>query len=260
MTRSNKPAPYWEATQWPLQCLYFLLPLLVVYEIGTILVAHWAESSSQRILAERLLRNFFDLFGIAGVHLPAITIVVVLICWHIARPKDPAKPQGRLQMGMLAESLVLAVPLFVLQLLTLRVIHGQGELAMMATDGELSAVQAWASKLVLSIGAGLYEELVFRLLAITVLMIVFEEVLAIPRKWAALTALVCSSLAFSWYHFWGGEVRPAAMVSAIFFALAGAYFAGIFMLRGFGIVVGTHAAADVLIVSAPRLADWMHNQ
>ena len=231
------------------------------------------DVETRRILAERVLRTFFDWFGVASVHLPAITVVVVLLGWHVARQRDPVRPQWRTMLGMLAESLVLVAPLFVMQLLTQRAMHGPepggvveaataagGEAwrwLLAAAGPEGGGASDWASGLLLSIGAGVYEELVFRLMGIALLAVVFEDVLALPRGWSAVLAATGSSLAFAWYHFWGtGE--PIDPTRFTFYTLAGLYFAGIYVLRGFGVVVAVHAFYDVLIVSAPRLAAWTH--
>lgn len=255
---------YWHGTHRPLQCLYFLLPLLVAYEIGTVLLSLQDNAEVHRILAESAIREFFGVFGVVSVHLPAITVVVVLLGWHLARKGDPLRPQWPTLAGMLVESLVLVAPLFILQLLTQRVMQGAagGELAGLlqgllaagsaGTGGGDAAIGDWRSGLLLSIGAGIYEELLFRLLAIALLGLLLEDVLALPRGWAALLAVAVSSLAFAWYHFWGTS-QPMDAGRFAFYTLAGVYFAGLYMLRGFGVVVATHALYDVVIVSARML-------
>lgn len=268
-TASTPLGGYWLATHRPLQSLYFLLPLLAVYELGTVLLSLQGDATTQRILAEAFLKQFFSVFGFASVHLPAITVVVVLLAWHLARRKqrDPVAPQWRTLIGMLAESLILTLPLFVLQLLTQRAMYSPGggeslSMVLQAVTGSTSAsgtagtsgnAAGWASQLLLSFGAGIYEELVFRLLGIAVLGLLLEDVLALPRAWAGLIAVAVSSLAFAWYHFWGTGA-PIAPGLFAFYAIAGVYFAGVYVLRGFGIVVAVHAFYDVLIVSAPLLA------
>ena len=220
-----------------------------------------------RILAESAIREFFGVFGVVSVHLPAITVVVVLLGWHLARKGDPIAPRWPTLAGMLFESMVLVAPLLIFQMLTQRAMQGSagGELAgvwdaLLAagreTAGEANgAADDWRSGLLLSIGAGLYEELLFRLLAIALLGLLLEDVLALPRGWAALLAVAGSSLAFAWYHFWGGMPIEAGRFA--FYTLAGLYFAGLYVLRGFGVVVAVHAFYDVLIVSAPRLVQWI---
>jgi len=40
---SRGPTTYWQRSAWPLQALIFLLPVLLFYELGTVLFAHDAE-------------------------------------------------------------------------------------------------------------------------------------------------------------------------------------------------------------------------
>ncbi|UCG33901.1 MAG: hypothetical protein JSU68_04540, partial [Phycisphaerales bacterium] len=55
---------YYQATKEPLQCLAFLLPLIVVYEVGTIwLVPLWESRGGPNVGAHVLLQWFIGLFG-----------------------------------------------------------------------------------------------------------------------------------------------------------------------------------------------------
>jgi membrane protease YdiL (CAAX protease family) len=105
---------------------------------------------------------------------------------------------------------------------------------------------------VLSVGAGIYEELVFRLAAFTVLNLLLLDVLGMRRFWAHLLIVAASSLLFASYHYLGDEAFHWRTFA--FRTLAGAYFGLIFVLRGYGITAGTHAAYDLLIVSLRALA------
>ena len=166
------PLPtYWERTQWPLQSLVFLLPLLILYEIGSVFYASGGSSRLPSILAESLLGQFFEWFGVTGVYLPPLLVVVVLIAWHMTR-RDPWTLEPRLYGGMFIESLMLALPLLVLNIIISR------EAVVVPTPSELSPAIAlasgidgypWQAQMVLSIGAGIYEELLFRLIAIAML-------------------------------------------------------------------------------------------
>jgi len=101
--------------------------------------------------------------------------------------------------------------------------------------------------LIMSLGAGVYEELVFRLALFTVLSLVFRDILKIRSGWINLVILLMGALAFSGYHY----LSPLEVFnwrSFAFRTLAGAYFGGIFLLRGFGITAATHSAYDVLIL------------
>ena len=107
---------YWERTLWPLQSLYFLLPLLIFYELGAVAFAPEGNARLPQLYAERMLGRFFEWTGVTGYYLPGIATVVVLLCWHFAR-RDPWRPEPRLYGAMLIESAVLAAPLVIFSIM-----------------------------------------------------------------------------------------------------------------------------------------------
>ncbi len=257
-------AGYWERAQWPLQGLYFLMPLLVLYELGT----WWqAPAGGDRLppnLAESLLGLGFEQLGVTGVYLPAIIVVVVLSCMHLVR-RDPWKPELKLHAVMWTEAFAWALPLFVFMLVLVREIAAQTGDAT-STGEVLQAVVSsatkdpppftWQDELVFSVGAGIYEELLFRLIGIALLHMLLVDVLALPEKYGGAGAVAVTSLAFAFYHFL--KASPDSMVGFsvegvrwglfAFYTLAGFYLATIYLLRGFGLVVGAHALFDVMVV------------
>jgi membrane protease YdiL (CAAX protease family) len=106
----------------------------------------------------------------------------------------------------------------------------------------------WQTRLVLSIGAGIYEELLFRMVAIALVHFVVVDLLRFSHRAGAISAILISAFAFTSYHgvLDGGEAG-VQWASAVFFFLSGLYFAGLFVVRGFGIAVGVHAAYDILV-------------
>ena len=185
--------------------------------------------------------------------LASLLLLAVLAVWHVFTRK-PWKPKPMVLGGMACESLLWMVPLLVLGLITSMSLGsggGGGQAAMVATTEGIS--QGWQSKVVLSIGAGLYEEMLFRLLLITVLHLVFHDALRLPDTSASVLAVIGSAVAFTVYHdvrFTGGS--PFSHV--FFYTAAGVYFGVVFLMRGLGIVVGTHAAYDIMVlVILPQL-------
>src|SRR5687767_1324652 len=80
---------YLAQSELPLVCLGFLLPMIVLYEIGTIYFASdFARHTETRVLAFNLLRDFMWMFGATGRYLPCFAVLFILLTWHIAR-HDP---------------------------------------------------------------------------------------------------------------------------------------------------------------------------
>lgn len=225
---------YFEQSALPLASLIFLIPLIVFYELGT----HWYASDpvshvEQRIIAFSLMQHFFALFGAPGKYMPAAAVVSILMAWHVARNDSWTIHLGHL-VGMLLESVMYAIPLLAMGYLF------EHYLPLHTRGGN------WRALLVLSVGAGVYEELVFRLVAFTVLSFLLIDLLKMRKGLALLLMVVISSVAFSAYHYLGSETFE--WQSFAFRTLAGIYFAIIFIWRGFGITSGAHASYDISIV------------
>src|SRR5690606_28441143 len=106
----------------------------------------------------------------------------------------------------------------------------------------------WQARLTISIGAGLYEELLFRMIAIAALHLVFVDLARLSESMGRVLAVGLSAAAFAVYHDLsssGGALDPARV---LFFLCAGVYFGAIYLWRGFGIVVAVHALYDVLVL------------
>ncbi len=234
---------YMEDAHRPIVCLMFLLPVIFIYEIGIMLTAHGNLSAAfhERVIAFQLFYQFLMLLGISGFYLPGLAIIVILICWQIATG-DSWRVNWRTTIGMAIESLMLAIPLLVLSHVAASYASRFVSLAAGATE----IYMHWYEKLLLSIGAGLYEELLFRLVLITILSIVLIDIMRIPEGPAIFLIVISSAVIFSLYHYLGDEAFY--WHTFVFRTIAGGYLAGIFILRGFGVTVGCHIMYDILVL------------
>ncbi len=221
----KKRSGYLQTSELPLHSLIFLLPPLIIFE----LLAQFQSSSP---IAFHMLQRFFAALGATGRFIPALTLVGILLTWHVSR-KDP----WRIQIGtiwmMAIESIGLSLPLLILGVAAARWNVG-------------SPVQNWRDDAVLSLGAGIYEELVFRLILMTLLMVLFADVLRMRQMWASLLMVWTSAILFALYHYLGLETFQ--LRSFVFRTLAGVYFAVLFLTRGFGITSGCHISYDILVI------------
>lgn len=103
-----------------------------------------------------------------------------------------------------------------------------------------------AARTVLFIGAGVYEEFLFRFLLIPALIVAFSKG-GVPAGRAALLAILWTSMLFSAAHYIGPAGDSFSLFTFLFRFAAGVFFASVFLTRGFGIVVGCHAAYDLLV-------------
>ena len=68
-----------------------------------------------------------------------------------------------------------------------------------------------------------------------------------PEVLASTVAVTASALLFSLAHHAGTPGEAFTWFAFIFRWLAGVYFAWVFVVRGFGVAVGTHTAYDILV-------------
>lgn len=125
--------------------------------------------------------------------------------------------------------------------LGLDVLLSTGDTSQIASMGILT-------KFVLSIGAGLYEELVFRLFLMGGMFWAGTKLLKLPGWLSALSALLISSLIFSAIHHVGNMGEPFVLGTFMFRVFAGILLAAIFHLRGFAVAVYTHAIYDIIVL------------
>lgn len=235
-TRSNRPrwsrdrgsAGYLALSRRPLHVLLFLLPLILVYEAAAIGVGGASD-----IVARRLLLVAFESVGVVGLHIPAIVLITVMLCWHVF-----ARHAWRVDVptlgGLAVESVGWSIPLIVIV-----AVIGAAGVSLAAPTG--SAPTGVWRQVLLSIGAGVYEEAVFRLLLFVVGSMVMTDLLRIPKRPTAVVLVVVSAGLFAAYHgtgYW------------LVYGAGGAYFAVLYLVRGFGVAVGTHAAYDIIALTA----------
>ncbi len=239
----------------PLHILVFLAPLMVLYEVGLVFYLSSADGSfRETIRAHETLSRFFEQFGQSSLYLPGIALTVVLIVWHLAS-RDPWRVRWGTVAGMGFESVLWMVPLLVFGLVMSMDLDGHPKPAMMAGAG--MSGESWQARATLSVGAGLYEELLFRLLLVTGLHALFFDLLKLKETPACVLAVIGSAVAFTIYHdvsFFGGT----PFHTVLFYTVAGGYFGVVFLLRGFGIVVGTHAAYDIMVLVVMPLLRGSH--
>jgi membrane protease YdiL (CAAX protease family) len=99
----------------------------------------------------------------------------------------------------------------------------------------------------ISLGAGLYEELLFRVILVSGLAWLGGRVFGWSPVAASLFAVVLGALVFSAFHYIGPYGEPLELGSFTFRTIAGLLFSGLYLRRGFGITAWTHSLYDVFL-------------
>lgn len=214
--------------------VFLVLPLLLVYEAGLLL-----SGGRRRNAADALLKAPFEALGREGV-LIFNTLLVLLFVLATLRLRNRRGAVARVALPLFLESALYAVVLAPLVRVLGRGLH----LAAPAPSG--------IEEILLSVGAGVYEEIVFRFGVATLVLLLFEDVLRTGRLIAALLAVAVSGLLFSWFHHVGPFGEPFSRDRFAFRALAGGLLTTLYVLRGLAPCVWTHALYDVLLVVGRR--------
>jgi hypothetical protein len=232
---------YWSATRAPRYSLLFAFPLLLAYESLARLLA---GEEGVRNGADVLLKSLFILLGgrhgltVFAALLLGTGIVLVSMDWRKSGP-----PRGGYFLGMLGES-VLYATLFgtVTATLTGLLLHGPAGLAI----GRPYAL-GLPSQIMVSLGAGIYEELLFRVVAVSALAKLASSGFGWRSGLAGGFATLVGAFIFSAFHYIGPLGDTLELGSFIFRMVAGVLLSGLFLIRGFGIAAWTHALYDVFL-------------
>lgn len=111
------------------------------------------------------------------------------------------------------------------------------------TINSLSKIQLFA----LSLGAGLYEELFFRVFLVSALFYVIHHFFE-GKNFAYALAAIIAAVAFSGIHYVGEFGDAWTLNSFLFRFLFGLTLNVIYVIRGFGCAAWTHAIYDLIVV------------
>jgi len=234
---------YWNDTRAPRYSVLFALPLLLLYELLAFALSR-SELSEVRNGADVLLKSVFIALG-GRYGLTAFSFLLFgtasFFIWRDWRANGPVRP--RLLVGMLGEAVLYAALLGVVaSALTSLLLHGRLVIA-----GSSLAGLGLPAQLMVSLGAGIYEELLFRVLLVSGLAALARLVFGWSRVAAGMFAAVLGALVFSFFHYVGPYGDEFALGSFTFRAVAGLLFSGLYLLRGFGITAWSHALYDVFL-------------
>jgi hypothetical protein len=232
---------YWRLSRSPRYSLLFALPLLLAYETLAFALSHDAIAGV-RNGADVLLKSVFVwLGGRTGV----IIFGVLLLGTGAAlvrRDRAGGKLRPAIFLGMAAESLLYSTLFGMVAGVLTGLLLGGVRLALV-TGVRLDL----PTQLMISLGAGIYEELLFRVLIVGLLAWFARRVFAWGDLGAGAFATILGALIFSAFHYIGPYGDPLTLPSFTFRAIAGVLFSGLYLTRGFGITAWTHALYDVLV-------------
>jgi membrane protease YdiL (CAAX protease family) len=231
-----KAENYWIQSRRPVVSLVFIAPLMIVYEVGVLI---WHVQNG----ADAWMRQLLDLMGFSQHFLlPALT-VCVLLAWHYLA-HQPWRFSPSVLTPMAVECLLLAVCLQGVYVFQRSLFFAFVEPIQLDIGDKVKTAVSF-------LGAGVYEELLFRLLLLSAMSWLIRRWWTRPKAGVVLAVLL-SSLIFAAAHYIGPAgyafdwLSLTSWFGFIFRFIAGVFFSILFVFRGFGIAAGTHAAYDIL--------------
>ncbi|MEE2885930.1 MAG: CPBP family glutamic-type intramembrane protease [Planctomycetota bacterium] len=228
------PEGYFEWSRDPAVGLFVIMPLWLTYEV----LRQFFVPRTMNLAEYWVKEQFYTLPRVVlDVYSIAVALAVAIAAWSLLRRQIP---WVRVGLVVVLEGSVYGLMLGPIAAQLTR--HSMPVLELNAVDGPLFA------NLIGSLGAGVFEELVFRLVLLSGLAWLFVRALKsfhMHRSIAIGLALLASSLLFSLFHHVGvglAELEPKVFV---FRAMAGIQLGILFITRGLGVCVYTHAMYDV---------------
>ena len=240
-------ASYFSVTRSATYGFWSALPLIGLYE-WLILTSNRDSDQPVRISSEIFLKSWLDFIDGPGVPIMlGIVVVIGVIIWAYDRRKPTPLRLGYFG-GMIIESALYAV------LVAFIVANLVSVLTTMFAPVALAVGQAapvefdLRTEIALSIGAGIYEELLFRVVLVGSLYIGIKAFFRLDTM-AYVIAAVLGALVFSWIHYVGSFGDPFTVPSFLFRFLFGLALNVLFLTRGFGVAAWTHALYDIFVVT-----------
>ena len=227
----SRLAKYLDASRRLAASVVFVAPLFALYQIGLVF------DEGVRTGTAPILREFFHRFnhlGLVALNLALLGLLFLAI-WRTRAER-------------------LRFPgLYALMFLEACLWTGVMLLAAIAFPPSQLAMPAIARALFSYVGAGIYEEVLFRLLLMGGLILVLRRGLGGHPAWVVPLAILVSAALFSYAHH---QLGPEEYSRGVFLyrALMGVILGTVYYFRGLGIVVYAHALYNVALVALKHVA------
>ena len=227
---------YWRYSRSAYYSAVAALPLLVIYEI--LIVLSQSRYWGIRNAADVWIRTFLMAFDLQAQHITFVLIGISLALIPIAKSRARGiKLKANYFALMFAECLAFSLVLGV-------VLQSILQLGGLSSGGPGSGLM---QNLALSVGAGLFEEIIFRVILLNLLFLLLSPLLK-KKVVAAVVSVLLASFLFSLSHYVGTMADTWQLYSFMFRWAAGLLFTVLYFIRGFAITAYTHALYDIWVL------------
>ena len=223
---------YFRKSSSPLYSFIITLPIFLIYELGIFWMRNiefnYIQNGADVLIEQIILKLGFDVIYVSSI----IFLFILLIIIYYQKRHFNSLSISRSYLGvMFLESIVYASILFFLM----------GNLYLM----DVSTNDIYCN-MILSLGAGIYEELIFRVLLIYISYQSIKFLFRLGKFSANFYAVILSAILFSLFHFIGAESFNQEAFAVRF--IAGILLGFLYINRGFGITAITHSFYDIFVI------------
>ena len=223
---------YFRKSSSPLYSFIITLPIFLTYELGIFWMRNiefnYIQNGADVLIEQAILRLGFDVIYVSSIIFLFVLLIIIYYQKHHFNSLSISRPY----LGaMFLESIVYASILFFLM----------GNLYLM----DVSTNDLYCN-IILSLGAGIYEELIFRVLLIYVFYQSIKFLFRLGKFSTNFYAIILSAILFSSFHFIGAESFNQEAFAVRF--IAGIFLAFLYVQRGFGITAITHSFYDIFVI------------
>ena len=231
---------YLNRTQGILYSYLACLPLLVLYEV-LIRISQPQADYAVRISVDVWFRSLFQLLGVNAISATLFVAALVGAIIVYRKRKEFKHLKRKYFAYMLVESFFYAV------LVGASIGIFLESVLMMTGESPLQSLNK-LQLIALSLGAGLYEELFFRVILVSFFLYIFKQFFT-KNYFAYAISAILAALIFSGVHYIGEYGDFFTFSSFLFRFLFGLALNVIYVTRGFGITAWTHAIYDLIVIS-----------
>ena len=227
---------YFLQTRSSFYSFLFTIPLFFIYEVGILFLSK-DDILVVRNGADFLMRSILESFGILGLYgLGAIFLIGFIITYiYFFNDKSNKSIRADYLFIMIFESVCWALILYFLL--------SKFMLVLMNPIGKTITQQV-----TLAVGAGIYEEFLFRVMLISGLTGIIGFVFLWSEKVRKAAALIIAAGIFSAFHFMGDYGDYFSMELFLLRFFAGIVLGILYIYRGFGITAYAHSIYDLIVL------------
>jgi len=226
---------YFNLSKSPFYSFIFILPLFIIYELGISTISS-EDLPTIRNGADVLLRKMLATIGISGVYgMGLLLLIGIVISFLINKRKfKELSLKSNYFIFMIFESIIWSILLFI--------ILSKGQLLLAKGSSKILTQQ-----IVLSIGSGIFEEFVFRVMLVSSIALIVGLLVKKKYIYKISISIIIASIIFSVFHFTGEYAEDPKISLFILRFVAGIVLGYIYIFRGFGIAAYSHSFYNLIV-------------